>query len=130
MRGLLRATASVLVLGVGACAAAAPVVSTKVSSVCGSEGAEGPFSVSQAQHTMTEAAGAAGDCAGATTAMTGKAMVTFSPAGCAQQVVTTYPDGSLKADAVDCVAKAFLAAKVAAFQGQPVSVAKTFSITP
>jgi predicted Zn finger-like uncharacterized protein len=90
--------------------------------------ATGPFSVSAAQVALTQAAGNAQGCKkpdGPTGS--GKVQVTFAPSG---RVTSANVNGAPFAGTPvgGCVASAFRRARIPAFTGNPVTVAKSFSV--
>jgi predicted Zn finger-like uncharacterized protein len=87
-----------------------------------------PFSVSAAQVALTQAAGNASGCAkpGGPTG-SGKATVTFAPSGRVTTAnVLTPPFAGTPVGG--CVAGVFRKARVPAFNGNPVTVSKSFTI--
>lgn len=90
--------------------------------------ATGPFSVSAAQVALTQAAGNAQGCkkpSGPTGS--GKVQVTFAPSG---RVTSANVNGAPFAGTPvgGCVASVFRRARIPAFSGNPVTVAKSFSV--
>jgi hypothetical protein len=123
-----------LLFAVSACASSAPVVTHKQNRACTMDGAVGgaPFRVSQAQTTLTNATRAALSCSEVTRTETvaRKAKVTFSLAGCVLDVNLELLGDELTATEADCVANAFLEARVDAYSGHPVTVSKAFTLAP
>lgn len=111
--------------------ASAPIVATKTNSACGVSGPDGgaPFNVTQAQASLVEAAMAASDCSERTAAAKGAAFLHFSPAGCVLNVKLELEGSDWTPEDTDCVAKAFFAARVEPYSGEPVAVRKTLMPT-
>ena len=131
-RVLRRSDGVWLLLAVSACASSAPVATYKRNRACTMAGAveRSPFSISQAQNTLVAAAQAAQSCSEATRteAVRRKARMTFSLAGCVADVKLELLGDELTATEADCVADAFLKARVDAFSGSPVTVSKAFTL--
>ena len=124
-----RSAFAVFLLGACACASH-PVAEKRVNPACSAKGPEtGPFAMQEAQATLSEAARVARDCSLATGTARGKAYVVFTPAGCAGEVKLDLDDELSPAD-VECVANAFLAARVTAFAGNQVTVSKAIHSAP
>ena len=88
-----------------------------------------PFVVSQAQPTLLEAAMAASDCSERTAAATGRAIVHFSPAGCVLNVTLEVESPDFTPQDTDCVADAFLRARIEPYSGAPVAVSRALKPT-
>jgi predicted Zn finger-like uncharacterized protein len=89
--------------------------------------ASGPFDTAAAKEALTSTAGNAASCKemGGPTG-NGKVSITFAPSGRPTSVAVT---GDLAGTTVgSCVARLFRSVKVPAFSGDPVTVAKSFSI--
>jgi hypothetical protein len=119
-----RPIAAVLLLGLCACAADAVAVK-RVNPACSTRGPERApvFYVGDAQTVLSESARVARDCSLATGTAKGEAYVVFAPAGCVSEVKLALSDELSPGD-VECVANAFLAARVDAFTGNQVTVRK------
>jgi hypothetical protein len=126
---LLRRAAAVFLLGTCACASD-PVAVKRVNPACSTKGPEeGPFSLSEAQTTLSEAARVARDCSLATGTVKGKAYVVFTNAGCVSEVKLSLLD-ELSPEDMECVANAFLAARVSAYGGTKLTVSRNIHTAP
>lgn len=119
-----RRVLAVLLFGMCACAADSIAVK-RVNPACSTRGPERApvFYVGDAQTVLSESARVARDCSLATGTARGEAYVVFTPAGCVTEVKLALSD-ELSAGDVECVANAFLAARVDAFSGNQVTVKK------
>ncbi len=87
-----------------------------------------PFNVAAAKAALNSAAASSGGCrAPAGPSGTGKVQVTFAPSGnVTSALIISGPFGGTPVGS--CVARTFRAAKVPAFDGSPMTVAKSFTI--
>ena len=121
---MVRRAAAGLLLGTCACASD-PVAVKRVNPGCSTRGPERApvFYVGDAQTVLSESARVARDCSVSAGTARGEAYVVFTPAGCVGEVKLALSDALEPAD-VECVANAFLAARVDAFAGNQVTVKK------
>jgi hypothetical protein len=111
--------------------ASTPVVVMRERPACGmgpTKPDEGkPFSVSQAQSALVGAAQAASECSLDAAKTSGRVLVSFGPAGCVAKLKLELSGPELAAADQECIANAFLAARVDEFSGHAVSVSKVLT---